>query len=245
MTKLAPRLMACGDAALTVDFGNVISVEVNQRVHALDAAVSALCLEGVIETVPTYRSLCIHFDPIALPIARLECAVQALLDRTEAPVVPARRWQVPVVFGGAFGMDLADCAQASGLSPDAYIARFVAPVYRVMMVGFMPGFSYLANLPDALARPRRDTPRAAVPAGSVSIGGRQAAIGGAEGPSGWHMLGRTPAVPFQPGREPLFLFSAGDEIMFVAVPSSDWNALEAAAREGDPLIRRNDPRPYE
>ena len=71
MTKLVPRLMACGDAALTVDFGNVISVEVNRRVHALDAALLALCLEGVIETVPTYRALCIHFDPIALPIARL------------------------------------------------------------------------------------------------------------------------------------------------------------------------------
>ena len=242
MTKLVPRLMACGDAALTVDFGNVISVEVNRRVHALDAALLALCLDGVIETVPTYRALCIHFDPIALPIARLERKVQALVDCDEVPVAPAGRWKVPVVFGGPFGMDLEDCAHAAGLSRNAYIARFVTPVYRVMMVGFMPGFSYLANLPDALARPRRATPRAAVPAGSVSIGGVQAAIGSVEGPSGWHMLGRTPAMPFQHGREPLFLLAAGDEIRFVEVPPSDWDALQAAAREGAPVVQRDDSR---
>jgi len=236
MTHDRPRLLACGDAALSVDFGNVISVVMNDRVHALDAAVRAAGLEGVIETVPTYRALTVHFDPLVLPVERLERELVGLLDWAgDKPVTP-RRWRVPVVFGGPFGVDLEENASLAGLSPNAFIARFVAPVYRVMMIGFMPGFSYLANLPKDLARPRRATPRAKVPGGSISIGGAQAAIGSVEGPSGWHMLGRTPALPFMPGRDPLFLFEAGDEVRFEPVLASDWDALEATAKGGDPLV---------
>lgn len=240
-----PRLLPCGDAALSVDFGNVISVAVNRRVHALAAALGAADLAGVIETVPTYRALTVHFDPLVLPPDLLERTVQGLLDHGDATVQPARRWHVPAVFGGAFGVDLDACANAAGLDPADYIATFVAPVYRVMMIGFMPGFSYLANLPEGFARPRLATPRAAVPKGSISIGGAQAAIGSVEGPSGWHLLGRTPAVPFLPGREPLFLFEPGDEIVFDPVSASDWGALAAAAERGDPLVRlvETEPRP--
>lgn len=243
MTHDMPRLLTCGDAALSVDFGNVISIDVNRRVHALDMVLRAARLEGVIETVPTYRALTIHFDPLVLPIEQLERELSGLLERTNEQPLMSHRWRVPVVFGGAFGMDFEEVTNGLGLSPEAFIACFVAPVYRVMMIGFMPGFSYLANLPDDLARPRRATPRGVVPSGSISIGGAQAAIGSVQGPSGWHMLGRTPALPFMPGRDPLFLFEAGDEIQFEPVEPSQWNALEAAAAKGDPLVRQDTSKP--
>lgn len=238
MTDDRPRLLSCGDAALSVDFGNVISIEVNSRVHALDTALREARLEGLIETIPTYRALTIYFDPLVLPIEQLERELSGLLEGVNDQPPTSRRWRVPVVFGGAFGMDFEEVTNELGLSSETFIARFVAPIYRVMMIGFMPGFSYLANLPDDLARPRRAMPRGLVPSGSISIGGAQAAIGSVAGPSGWHMLGRTPAMPFMPGRDPLFLFEAGDEIELEPVEPSRWNALEAAAAKGDPLIRQ-------
>jgi KipI family sensor histidine kinase inhibitor len=243
MTGDSPRLLSCGDAAISVDFGNVISIDVNRRVHALDMAFRAARLHGIIETVPTYRALTIHFDPLVLPIEQLERELPGLLEGLNGQPATSRRWRVPVVFGGAFGMDFDEVANELDLNFETFVARFVAPVYHVMMIGFMPGFSYLANLPDDLARARRAAPRRLVPSGSISIGGAQAAIGSVESPSGWHMLGRTPALPFMPGRDPLCLFEAGDEIQFEPVPPSEWNALEAAAAKGDTLVRQDTTRP--
>ncbi|MBF9036817.1 5-oxoprolinase subunit PxpB [Rhodobacterales bacterium HKCCE2091] len=237
MSDAAPRILPCGDSALSVDFGNVISVEVNARVHALDAALRARAVPGVTETVPTYRALLVVFDPLTVEVAALEAEIARLMSLPVASAADVvRRWRVPVVFGQAHGADLADCAEGAGIAPERFVERFCAASYRVMMIGFMPGFSYLAGLPDALARPRRAVPRAQVPAGSVSIGGAQAAIGSVACPSGWHLVGRTPALPFRPGRDPVFLFEAGDEIRFEPVHPREWDRLAARAAEGDPVI---------
>lgn len=237
MTPERPRIRPCGETALSVDFGNVISQGINTRVHALDRALRAAGLDGVIETVPTYRSLAIHYDPLALSFERLEAEILRLEtdDRAASPVEP-RRWRVPVVFGEAHGQDLGACARDAGLSPEAYVERIVAARFRVMMIGYMPGFSYLAGLPELLARPRRSTPRPNAPAGSFSIGGGQAAIGSVACPSGWHLLGRTPVRPFHPGRQPIFLFEPGDEIRLEPLAAVEWDGLAARAEAGDPLI---------
>ena len=238
MTPALPRLLACGDTAVTVDFGNVVSVPVNRRVHALAARLDQMRLAGLVETVPTYRSLTVHYDPLVLSFDALRGALDdALTGADTVEGQAARRWCVPTVFGGAYGEDLEECADLLGLSADSMIEAFVAPTYRVMMIGFMPGFSYLSGLPEALARPRRATPRNRVPAGSVSIGGAQAAVGSVEAPSGWHLLGRTPAIPFLQSRDPMFLFSPGDEMRFEPVPETDWERLAETALRGDPVIR--------
>jgi len=233
-----PRILPCGDSALSVDFGNLISLPINRRVHALDAALTATALSGVIEAVPSYRALTVYFDPLAIAYDDLEAELWGLIRQTAGAADRSpRRWRVPVVFGGPWGEDLADCANLLGLSEAGYVEAFVAETFQVMMIGFMPGFAYLAGLPEAMARPRRAVPRPRIPAGSVSIGGAQAAIGSVAGPSGWHLLGRTPALPFLPGRDPLFLFDAGDEIRFEPVPAEDWDRLAEAARQGAPVIR--------
>jgi KipI family sensor histidine kinase inhibitor len=238
MTLPPPRLLPCGDAALSVDFGNVISPAINARVHALDAALRARGLAGIRETVPTYRALSVFFDPLLVEFDTLCAEVLQLVEATtDATPASPRRWRVPVAFGGSLGEDLAECAELAGLSETAFLASFTSPLYRVMMIGFMPGFAYLAGLPEALARPRRPTPRPVVPAGTVSIGGAQAAVGSLKCPSGWHLIGRTPARSFLRSRDPVFLFEAGDEIRFEPIDIGDYHRLSARATENDPVIK--------
>jgi len=232
-----PRILPAGDTALCVDFGNVIDLGVNARVMALDAAVRALDIPSVIETVPTYRSLLVHFDPCAVDHDAL---IRTLRERSYSPAseeTAPRRWEVPVVYDAAFGEDLPAVAAYAGFSQEAFVDAHAAGLYRVYMIGFMPGFSYLGGMDPRLAMPRREQPRPRVPPSSISIGGNQTAIGSLESPSGWHMIGRTPVRPFMPGREPEFLFSPGDQIVFHPVEPTAWTGLDAAAAAGDPVAR--------
>lgn len=228
-----PRLLPCGDAALSVEFGATIAAALNERVLALDAAVRAAMFPGVVETVPTYRSLLVEFDPVTTDVAALSAfLIDAARAATRTDAAP-RRWQVPVVYGGDFGVDLAELAARHGLSVAALIERHCAPVYRVFVIGFMPGFCYLGGLDATLETPRRLQPRQKVPAQSIIIGGAQTAISSVAGPSGWHLIGRTPVRPFMGGRQPIFLMSPGDEVVFQPVPASAWDALDARAAAGE------------
>jgi len=230
-----PRLLPCGDAAVSIEFGTGIDPAVSTRVLALDAALNAANVPGLIETVPTYRSLMVHFDPLVLDYQALELRVRALAGTLDATPRPGRRWQVPVVYGGSFGIDLEATAEGHGLSPAELIERHSAAIYRVYMIGFMPGFTYLGGLDPSIATPRRADPRPMTPAGVVSIGGIQALIGGQAMPSGWHILGRTPVRTFMAGREPAFLMAPGDEVVFAPTDAARWDALDRAAGAGEPV----------
>jgi KipI family sensor histidine kinase inhibitor len=226
------RILACGDAALSVEFGDTIDPTLNARVLALDARVGE-GVAGVVETVPTYRSLLVHYDPVATDFESLRTAL-AVLARDLPDALPSGRlWRVPVVYGGAFGIDLAETAERHDLTPADLIERHAAPIYRVYMIGFLPGFAYLGGLDPAIATPRRETPRLKTPPGTISIGGVQALIASVEAPSGWHLLGRTPMRNFMPGREPVFLLRPGDRITFEPTPAARWDGLDAAAAAGD------------
>jgi len=233
-----PRLLVCGDTALSVDFGNVIDRDVNARVQALDLALSAAPFPGVLETVPTYRALMVHFDPLGTDVDALSAHLIAVGEGTEMTARTRRRWRVPVAYGGDHGVDLDEMAASSGLSVADFIEAYSASTYVVMMIGFMPGFSYLGGLDPRLARSRRDVPRAKVPASSISIGGAQSAIGSVECPSGWHLIGRTPALPFALKRDPVFLFETGDEIRFYPNSEGEWRSLTSRAAEGELVAER-------
>ena len=230
-----PRILIVGDAAVCVEFGSRIDPAVNDRVMALDAAVRTLDMPGIVETVPTYRSLMIHIDPCSIDHASLIQTLRDLAASLPAHVAMPRRWEVPVVYGGAFGEDLALIAEHARLSPEAFVEAHAAAVYRVYMIGFMPGFSYLGGMDPRLAMPRREQPRPRVPPSSVAIGGDQCSIGSLESPSGWRLIGRTPVRPYMPDREPRFLFSPGEEIIFRAVEPAMWPDLDAAAAAGEPV----------
>jgi KipI family sensor histidine kinase inhibitor len=227
-----PRILPCGDAALSVEFGDEIDPGLNARVLELDARLQDSSAR-IVETVPTYRSLLVHYDPTATDFESLKAAVLDASRDFSDEVRQGRLWQVPVIYGGAFGVDLGEVADRHGLTPAQLIEKHAAPVYRVYMLGFVPGFAYLGGLDPAIATPRRAAPRTRTPAGTISIGGIQALIASIEAPSGWHLLGRTPVRSFMPRRDPVFLFEAGDRVRFQPIDASRWDELDRAAAAGE------------
>lgn len=228
-----PRFLACGDAAVTIEFGTAIDPAISARVLALDAELNAQKVPGLIETVPTYRSLMVQFDSLIFDYERFQQQVRSVAETLEAAPASGRRWKVPVVYGGTFGIDLDATAERHGLTPAQLIEKHTAPVYRVYMIGFMPGFTYLGGLDPSIATSRRTDPRPMTPAGCISIGGIQALIAGQAMPSGWHILGLTPVRTFMAGREPAFLTAPGDEVVFEPVDAARWDALDRAAAAGE------------
>lgn len=223
---MSPRLLDLGDGALTLEFGDRIDAELNARVMAAREALAALQLEGISDLVPTYRSLTVHFDPQQLDRDALgRVLLQAAANAGGMPA-PATRWLIPVVFGGEAGPDLADVARATGRSEAAIVEAICATELRVFLIGFLPGFPYLGELPDWLHLPRRGTPRTAVPANSLAIAGPQVAVYPWQSPGGWHLLGRTPARMFDVAdADRPALLAPGDRVRFRAVGSSEFDEL--------------------
>jgi KipI family sensor histidine kinase inhibitor len=231
-----PRILPCGDAALTVEFGRDIDPVVNARVLALDARAGSLA--GVIETVPTYRSLLVHYNPCAIDFRDLAAVLADLAADLPDASREGRLWRIPVVYGGEFGIDLEETASRLGLTGAELVRRHAAPVYRVYMSGFLPGFAYLGGLDPSIAMPRRENPRAWTPAGTISIGGVQAIVASIEAPSGWHLLGRTPVRNFMLGRNPVFILEPGDQIVFAPIEPERWQDLDRAAEAGALVAER-------
>lgn len=232
-----PRFLPAGDAALTIELGDAIGAELNERVLAFDAAIQAAAIPGIVETVPTYRSISVHYDPAMLGAAELRARLDDLEIDPEAGRTATRLWRIPVAYGGAYGMDLEHIAGLRGLTPERVVELHGAAEYRVYMIGFAPGFSYLGGLDERLHTPRRTEPRLRTPAGSVSIGGMQAAVSSVEVPSGWHMLGRTPVRTFDLRRDRPFLLSVGDAVRFEPIAHGEWEALDVRAAAGETVAR--------
>jgi KipI family sensor histidine kinase inhibitor len=227
------RILQAGDQALVVEFGDAIDARLNRLVQALDRRVASAKIDGVIESVPTYRSLMIVYDPLRIRAAALRKRIEKLLPKSAAAEAPARRWTLPVAYGGAHGLDLEEVARAHDLSTDEVIALHSGAEYRVYMIGFSPGLAYLGGLPEQLHTPRRTSPRLRVPASSVSIGGIQAAVFSVEIPSGWHLLGRTPERLFDLRRAQPFLLAAGDRVRFVPIAAAEYERLAAITARGE------------
>ncbi|HET6377857.1 MAG TPA: allophanate hydrolase subunit 1 [Methylocella sp.] len=230
---LKPRYLPAGESALTVEFGTRIDPSVHDCVLALDAAVAAAQLDGVIETVPTYRSLLIHFDPRRLTT---EALIQALgrLDMAQAPPASQRRrWRIPVCYEKPYGEDIEEVAALLGIDPAEVVNLHAGASYRVYMYGFAPGWTFLGGLPERLAVPRRAVPRAPAQPGALLIAGGQALIAGCAMPTGWYAVGRTPVKMFNPKRERAFFAAAGDGICFERIGAGTFEALSLAASAGE------------
>jgi KipI family sensor histidine kinase inhibitor len=237
---LTPKFLSSGDCAVTVEFGERISAEAGEAVVALDRAIAAAAIPGIRETVPTYRSILVFFDPLVVRRAGLVEAIAALWPVRPGVAagrpVAGRRWRVPVAYGGVHGEDLGLVAETHGMSEETVVALHAAVAYRVAMIGFAPGFAYLAGLDPRLETARRREPRRATPPCSVSIGGVQTAVSPPLSlPSGWQLIGRTPVRSFDLSRAQPFLFETGDEIRFERIGAAEYEALEARAAGGEPV----------
>jgi KipI family sensor histidine kinase inhibitor len=219
----AHRIVLAGDSAVTVEFANRIDAAVNARAVALAESVRAAAFPGVRDVVPTFCSVAVYFDPLRTDAD----ALLAHLDREAAreapePAAAATPVRIPVCYGGAFGPDLAGVARFAGMSEAETIELHSGPVYRVFMLGFVPGFAYLGTVDPRIAAPRRPTPRVRVPAGSIGIAGAQTGIYPSESPGGWQLVGRTPVKPFDLGRLQPFLLQPGDTVRFYRIEPEDY-----------------------
>jgi inhibitor of KinA len=201
---------------MMVVFGDRIDQTVHARVVRATESLRSLSVQGVSEIVPAYTTLALWYDPLVRSFHDLAGEVVGRLGaRTEGPApATGREWTIPVRYNGP---DLADVAERVGLSTDEVVARHSGRVYRVYLLGFVPGFAYLGELDPALVLPRRASPRQRVPAGSVAIAGAQTAVYPLDTPGGWHLIGRTDLALFDPSREPAALLCVGDTVRFEPV----------------------------
>ena len=220
VTEPVLRVAPLGDAALTLVLGERVDPALGDRVRAAAGAVrreaAARALRGVTDVVPAYAALVVHYDPLVVGYGEIAAAVERIVRAAPArePEGASRLHEIAVRYDGP---DLADVARRCGLEEHEVVRRHAAAGYRVELVGFVPGFGYLAPLDPALVLPRRERPRRRVPAGSVAIAGAQTGIYPLETPGGWHLIGRTDAVLFDAARAEPALLRAGDRVRFVPV----------------------------
>jgi inhibitor of KinA len=217
-----------GDCAVYVEFSKTLDLEVNSAVQRLARMVHAKALPWVRDVVPALAGLAIHFDPdhpevfgdatsASLKVID-ECLKQGLPKEDRA----ARTVEVPVCYEGEFAPDLPEVAAAAKLTPEEAVALHAASEFRVLMIGFAPGHPYMAGLNAKLAVPRRATPRAIVPAGSVAVANDQAVVYPYAISGGWNIIGRTPLAVFDAEREQPSLFVAGDRVRFKPITRAEF-----------------------
>lgn len=226
------RFLPAGDTAFAVEFGERIDPAINALVHRTAALLAATPPQGLVETVPSFRSLLVHYDPLATNAETLQRLIGELELDEATSTGPGRIWRIPVLYGGASGADLAEVAAATGRSGAEVIALHAGTLYRVYAQGFLPGFAYLGELAPALDLPRRASPRVRVPAGSVAIAQRMTGIYPVESPGGWHLIGHTPLRFFDPAHVPPTLFAPGDGVRFVPVDADAHAAIAEAVAQG-------------
>ena len=220
----------CGDCAVTMQIGDEIGEKINREVVGVLESLRKAAIPGVLELVPTYTSVCIHYDPLVLSyddllkvIGRLENGSAEKMENVAARIV-----EIPVCYGGEYGPDLAFVAEHNGLTAEEVVKRHSEGVYLVYMLGFLPGFAYMGGMDETIACPRLTSPRTKIPAGSVGIAGAQTGIYPLSSPGGWQLIGRTPLKMFAiDGEKTTFALSAGDRVRFVPITEEAYREMEA------------------
>jgi KipI family sensor histidine kinase inhibitor len=226
------RFLPAGDTALVVEFGNRIDRSLSERVLRLGERIRESRLAGVTETVATFRSLLVHYDPLATSAAALREGIANLLDDRAADARPRRRFLVPACYEPECAPDLDEVASRSGLSREQVIAAHSGQDYHVYSIGFLPGYAYMGDVVPQLALPRRTDPRVRVPPGSIAIAAGMTGIYPIESPGGWHLIGATAVKLFDPGWEEPSLFRPGDAVRFVPVSRDAYERARAAPGVG-------------
>ena len=225
-----PALLPLGDRAIVVRLAERIDNDAFDRVQALSQCLAKASISGVVEYVPAYTTVTIYYDPLRASYSDVYSAVEQLCPEAAASEkLPARTIEIPVCYGGEFGVDLGYVAEHNDLSAEQVIAIHSGATYRVHMLGFVPGFPYLGGMSERIATPRRDTPRLKVPAGSVGIAGSQTGVYSLETPGGWQIIGHTPLALFRPAADPPALLSPGDFVRFRPITSEEFAALREGA----------------
>lgn len=216
-----------GDTALIIKAGDEIAKEINRVVRKLLIRIERENIYGVVDFIPSYNELMVCFDPALTDFAELTARIRCIEDDIDSieladpPVI-----EVPVLYGGSQGPDLAEVADNCKMTEEDVITIHCSVEYLVYMLGFTPGFCYLGGMDKRIATQRKKDPRLKVPSGSVGIADYQTGIYPLESPGGWQIIGKTPLRLFDPHRRPEFLFTTGDRIMFRPVSEEEYNKIE-------------------
>jgi inhibitor of KinA len=216
------NVLAAGDTALIVDFGNQVDLNVSAKVLALAGRLNELKIDGVIETVPTIRSLSIYYEPLAVSAIELERQIAAIVEHLEEASVTGRTCEIPMCYDPEVAPDLEWVASQCNLDPAQVVEIHSSQTYHVYMLGFLPGLAYLGDLPPELALPRRTTPRPRIPAGSLGIGGKLTCIYPMATPCGWHLIGRSSISLWDSTLTGGALLRAGDKVKFEPVSLREY-----------------------
>lgn len=245
------RYLNAGDSAVIMEFGNEILPEINFEIRRItdilkymergkrefsrgsDGFAEAFAadaiygfIEGIIEVIPTYRSIAVIYDPLMTTRAEVVAGLERIRNApSDVGVLQSKIVEVPVCYGGVFGEDLSDVAAHVGLSEDEVVSLHTGEDYLVYMLGFVPGFAYLGGMDKRLATPRLATPRLRVEAGSVGIAGNQTGVYPLTSPGGWRLIGRTPLKLYDPRIDPPVFINAGDYIRFCAIDEGDFKQI--------------------
>lgn len=221
------KIFPLGDQAIIIEFGHEIHPHIHQQVKNFEKVVEQNPFHGFIEMVLSYTTFTIFYDPLILSYQEICEKVMQLYEKMENSDVPTSRIiDIPVCYGGEYGLDLEFVARHNGLSIEEVIRIHTEREYLVYMIGFAPGFPYLGGMSERIAAPRHANPRMKVPAGSVGIASKQTGIYPLATPGGWQIIGRTPYPLFRPQKVPPSLLQAGDRVRFVPISADEYLQLK-------------------
>ena len=232
------RVLTAGDTAISIEFGDHVDQQLSLWVLALARRLNEARMAGVAETVATFRSLMVYYDPLVVPTAALTAQIAELMKSISAENGPVRLWRLPVCYDPELALDLAEVADRTGLTHAGVVERHAAVIYHVYMLGFLPGFAYLGDVPSELALLRRPVPRPRVPAGAVAIAMSMSCIFPRETPCGLHLIGRSPVTLWRQrtGTEFGALLAPGDRVIFAPISLREYGHMHALAAAGNLAI---------
>ena len=227
------RILTAGDSSLLIEFGNEISPEINRRIAAVVELMREQHIEGVVDVIPAFCSLLVNYDPRVAGYEKMKKRLESLV-RVDIKVGQTKRkiFEIPVLYGGEYGPDLASIADHAGISEDEVVLIHSSKDYLIYMLGFLPGFCYLGGLDERIHTPMLSNPRLRIRAGSVGIGGSQTGIYPLDSPGGWQLMGMTPIKTYDPEREIPILVEAGNYIRFVPIDEEQYKRIQAQVAEG-------------
>lgn len=227
------KYLTAGDKALTIEYGNEISEDISSKVRSMMVALEINKIDGIVEIVPTYRSLMVHYNPLIIGYDKLVNKLKSLENKLEDISLPEPEViEIPTVYGGEYGPDIGNIAKHNKITVEEVVKIHSSKEYLIYMLGFTPGFPYLGGMNGKIATPRLKSPRTKINKGSVGIAGSQTGIYPIDSPGGWQLIGKTPLKLYEPNREVPILLKAGNYIKFVPIFEGEYKSIEKAVNNG-------------
>lgn len=233
MNHIYPKILPSGDCAVTVEFSNSISEDVNRRIRTFYENIKHAEIKGITDIIPAFCSVLVSYDPQFITYKSLCAQLQQNLNiSNDTDTKQKKIVTIPVCYEGEYGPDLKFVADHAGLSMEEVIKIHTSRDYLIYMLGFQPGFPYLGGLDERIFTPRLSTPRTLIRAGSVGIGGEQTGLYPLASPGGWQIIGTTPVKAYNPQKTPSIPYEAGDYIRFCPITKEQFLEIEKREEQG-------------